>query len=146
MNLHEAIVSDIHAVLGQNEGVDQVSPTSVALALQAEYAAAGVNPKVAYASLQHLKQMARAVLAGRYSAESDESEAHQGELFSGHLQTRYPIPRSKGADPVYKLREALTHEEAKWNVEQLRKSAKARMAHADALEAWDQHRESALAA
>jgi len=136
MSLHERIRTDCHALLGDGDGPDIVSPTSLALILQARYSGgASLAPEIAHASLEGLKQIARGVLSGRYSAESDESEAHQGVLFSGHLQTRYPIPRKAGSEPMYKLRSALTDDERRWNVETLRKSAKARLAHADALEA-----------
>ncbi|MDP1873678.1 hypothetical protein [Phenylobacterium sp.] len=136
MSLYERIRTDCHALLGDGDGPDIVSPTSLALILQARYSGgASLAPEIAHASLEGLKQIARGVLSGRYNSESDESEAHQGVLFSGHLQTRYPIPRKSGAEPMYKLRAALTADERQWNVETLRKSAKARLAHADALEA-----------
>jgi hypothetical protein len=139
MSLHESIVSDLHAAVAANDA-DIITATSLALVIQRKYAPAGLEPHIEYASLEGLKHLARNVLSGRYSAESDQTEAHQGELFSGRLQTRYPLPRSKGEEPGYKLREALTKPEAAWNIATLRKAAEARLLHADALEAWDQSR------
>jgi hypothetical protein len=140
MSLHETLRADISAIIGEQAGVSIISPTSVALAMLNKYGTPGLEMHIQYASLEHFKQMARKALSGRYDAESDESEAHQADLFSGHLQTRYPTPRKRGDDPLYKLLEALTDDEVRWNVQTLRRSADARQLHADALEAWGQHR------
>lgn len=140
MNLHEAICVEIHSVIDALAGADIVSPSYVAREVQSRYRGEGLEPHIEYASLEHLKQMARRVLSARYDAESDESEALQGELFSGHLQQRYPVPHKRGDDPIYKLLGTLTADDVAWNVHQLRKSANARMLHADALEAWGQTR------
>jgi hypothetical protein len=82
-------------------------------------------------------------LAGeiQHDPDSDENPVHGQQTsfaFSGQLQDRYPIPRGAGADPAYKLRHLLTAAEREWNVQQLRKSGRARMEHADALEAEGQ--------
>lgn len=138
MTLHERICLDIHGIVEALSGADIISPSYVARELQQKYGAKSADPCIQYASLEHLKQMARRVLSGRYDAESDDTEAHQGELFSGHLQTRYPVPKTGSGEPVYKLREALTADERKWNVQTLRRSANARLLHADALEAEGQ--------
>lgn len=113
-----------------------LSPTSVALAVQQHFAMYGIEPHIKYSSLEHLKQMARAVLGRRYEAEGEESVAHQGDMFSGQLQDRYPVPRARGVEPIYKKRDSLSPEEVHWNVCTLRKSAAARLEHADALQAW----------
>lgn len=135
MNQHEAIVSAIHEIVDAFGGVATILPSTIAQRLSDKYQATAADPHVQYASREHFKQMARQVLAGRYGHESDETEAHQGELFSGRLQSRYPTPRTKGSEPAYKLREALTPDERAWNVATLRRSANTRLAHADALEA-----------
>lgn len=143
MNLHETITRDLQEVIDRLGGADTMSPTYLADTLLADYGGEDTDPRLRYTGREHLKQMARKVLAGRYGHEGDDSEAHQGELFSGHLQPRYPIPRAAGDEPVYKLLGALTPEELAWNVRSLRASAKARLLHADALEAWAQsHRDA----
>ena len=76
------------------------------------------------------------MLARRYEHDSDENESYQGDMFSGELQDRYPTPRAAGEDPLYKPRAMLTREELDWNIAQLRKSADARLRHADALQAF----------
>lgn len=139
MNLHEQITHDLQGVLDELVGVDIISPTYLADTLVERYGA-GADTRLRYTGREHLKHMARRMLAGRFAVESDEGEAHQGELFSGHLQVRYPIPRKAGDEPVYKLLEALTSDELAWNVRSLRASASARMMHADALAAWAQSR------
>ncbi len=84
--------------------------------------------------------MARKALATQFSPDSRESRAYQGELFSGLLQARYPIPRKQEEEPVYKLLDTLTETECRWNIRQLRKSANARVEHADALLAYTEAR------
>lgn len=117
-----------------------ISPSALAHRVYETFAAGDVEPHIEYTSLEHLKDMARGFLR-RHEADSDDNPVHlQDDLpgFSGHLQDRYPIPRKKGDEPVYKLRRHLTQDERAWNVAVLRKSAKARLEHADALEAEGQ--------
>ena len=137
MSLHEAISTAMVRFIEARADCVIISPAAVAAATLQEFAAPDLEPHIEYASLEHFKNMARKVLARRFDDEGDDNSAYagQGELFSGHLQERYPIPRKKGEDAVYKRREDLTPEERRWNVKSLRKSADARLAHADALEA-----------
>jgi hypothetical protein len=127
----------MHRFINDHDNCAILSPAALASAAYAKFADDAVEPHVAYGCLEHFKGMARKVLAGSFAddGEGNQSYADQGELFSGHLQDRYPLPRAKGADPVYKLRHLLTPEERAWNVKTLRKSGEARLAHADALEA-----------
>lgn len=137
MSLHEGIVTDIAALIDGQGGVDIITPASIANVLHARYRGRRkLAPQIEYTSLEHLKQLARRSLSGRYDTESDETEAYQGELFSGHLQRRYPIPRKRGDEPTYKLLEALSDGELRWNVHSLDSSADARTRHARALEAY----------
>lgn len=136
MSLHETITADLHKLV-EEAAADIITPASLAIALQQRYAD-DLEPRIQYLSLEHLKALARKVLARRFDAESDDADAYQGELFSGHLQQRYPLPPKRGQEPAYKALEALTATEVRWNVQMLRKSATARMLHADALEAWAQ--------
>lgn len=146
MNQHQRIMGEFAR---QYEGFSEaviVSPSALAHAVFTSFASGDEETHVAYCSLEHLKQMARGYLRGRHDADGEENPAHnaQGELpgisFSGKLQDRYPLPRKAGEEPVYKRREHLTDDERAWNVQQLRKSAKARQEHADALEAEGQHK------
>lgn len=138
MTLHEGIRDAIQRFVNDRHDCAIISPTAVAAAIFAEFAERAVEPHIAYASIEHFKQMARQVLAARFEDDGEDNPAYadQGELFAGHLQERYPVPRKRGDEPQYKLREALTDEEVAWNVRVLRRSADARLAHADALRAW----------
>lgn len=140
MSMHEELITALHHELDLLGSAIALSPSSLALAVQQRFAARPIEPHLQYASLEHIKQLARTVLARRFDPDGDESQAHQGELFSGILQDHYPVPRANGQEPVYKKRDALSHEEVLWNASLLRKSANARLAHADALLAWDEGR------
>lgn len=137
MSLHEQITTEMHRFIEERGECAILSPAALAAAAYAKFADDSVEAHVAYGCLEHFKGMARKVLGGRFAdtGEGNAAYAEQGELFSGHLQDRYPIPRAKGTEPVYKLRHLLTAEERAWNVKTLRKSGEARLAHADALEA-----------
>lgn len=137
MSLHESITTEMHRFINDHAECAILSPAALAAAAYEKFADDEVEPHIAYGCLEHFKGMARKVLAGNFSDEGERNQSYteQGELFSGHLQDRYPLPRAKGADAVYKLRHLLTPEERAWNVKTLRKSGEARLAHADALEA-----------
>lgn len=145
MSLHESIKVDIARFIERMGDCDIITPDSIARACVEKYSDdARLEPHIAYASLEHFKQMARAELRGRFDDDGSENSAYQqGELFSGHLQERYPIPRKDGEAASYKRREALTADEVKWNVRSLRRAADARQMHARALEAWFESREAA---
>lgn len=146
MSAHEQIFTLINIQIEKASSTIELSPTNLALAVQRQFIDEYTDILIKYSSLEHIKHMARKALAGRFEADGEENEAHQGELFSGHLQDRYPTPRKRGEAPIYKLREHLSVAEADWNVEQLRKSARARVLHANALQAWNDDRNSRLAA
>lgn len=145
MSLHEAIAAEMTRYVEDRRDCAIMSPSAIASAVLDAFAGDKLEPHIEYASLEHFKNMARKMLAHRFSDDGAENTAYaaQGELFSGHLQDRYPVPRAPGTDPVYKLREALTDDEIRWNLVTLRKSADARLAHADALEAWHSTRSAA---
>lgn len=144
MSLHEAISTAMVRFIEDRRDCAIISPAAVAAATLQAFNAERLEPHIEYASLEHFKNMARKVLAHRFDDEGETNPAYaaQGEMFSGHLQDRYPVPRKKGEDAVYKLREALTDDEVRWNLRSLRRAADARLLHADALEAWHQSRET----
>lgn len=143
MTIHDDIEQAIKRELDVLNGAECLSPTSLALAVQLRFEAGDIQPHIKYTSLEHLKQMARGILRGQFDPTADDDEQQQGEMFSGHLQDRYPIKVPKGSEPQYKLRMALSHEEAQWNIARLRKSAQARLEHADAMQAWNDSRGAA---
>lgn len=134
MSLYETITNDIHDVVDRFGG-SAISPTSVALSLQGRYAGGALEPEIAYTSLEHLKQMARTALRRRFD-KTEAPEVDQGELFSGQLQQRYPVPTKAGDDPLYKRLEDLSETELAWNEARLGKAADALVAHRRALSAY----------
>jgi hypothetical protein len=149
MNQHQQIQSEMNRQYENLRDAVLVSPSGLAHRVFETFATGDEGAQIQYTSLEHLKQMARQFLRHRKEPDSDESNAYssQGELpgisFSGQLQDRYPVPRNKDEEPVYKLRSHLSKDERAWNVKQLRKSAKARQEHADALEAEGDMQKSA---
>lgn len=144
MNQHQQIIAEMDRQYEAIRDAVFVGPGSLALGVYNTFASGEETPNIQYASIEHIKTMARKFLAKRNDADGEENPAHmaQGELpgiqFSGQLQDRYPLPRIAGEEPVYKLRIHLSPEERAYNVSQLRKSADARNEHADALEAEGQ--------
>lgn len=150
MNQHQKINGEFARQYAFLDGAVIISPASLAHRVFETFSTGEEDAHIQYASLEHMKHMARVFLARHKDADGDMNDAHsaQGDLdlgvsFSGKLQDRYPLPRKVGEEPAYKLRSELTAEERAWNVRQLRKSARARMEHADALEAEGQVRGAA---
>ncbi len=141
MSMHEELTRALHQEIDNLDSAIVLSPATLAIAVQRKFAnQKTMEPHIQYASLEHIKQMARTLMARRFDPDAEESASYQGQLFSGTLQEYYPVKLGKSQAPVYKKREALTHLEVQWNVTQLRKSARARLEHADALQAWADRR------
>lgn len=150
MNQHQRITQEFdrqYALLAESA---IVLPITLANGAFEQFTSGEEDLHIQYTSLEHLKHMARVFLARRKDADGDKNAAHVaqgdldlGEAYSGKLQDRYPLPRNQGEEPAYKLRSELTAEERAWNVMQLRKSANARLEHADALEAEGQSQAAA---
>lgn len=142
MNQHQKINCELERQYTFLDGAIIISPSALAHRVFEVFSHGDEDAHIAYTSLEHLKHMARVFLARRKDVDGDLNDVHcaQGEFdlgvsFSGKLQDRYPLPRKAGEEAAYKLRKHLTPEERRWNVMQLRKSANARLEHADALEA-----------
>jgi hypothetical protein len=144
MNLHQHIMREIEAQYEHMREAVAVSPSALAHRAYEAFGNGDEDAHIQWASIEHIKQMARAFLRSKKDPDSDESDVYRqpdldlGISFSGQLQDRYPIPRKPGEEPVYKLRGHLTAEERAWNIAVLRKSGSARLEHADALEAEGQ--------
>jgi len=146
LSAHSEIEQTIRRIIGDlnNAGAVALGPTAIALRTYDEFARPEDDIHIKYASVEHFKQMARSALAKQYDPDDgEESEAYQGDMFSGHLQARYPIPRKRDEEPIYKPRELLTASELDWNIAQLEKSAQARLRHADALRLYRDQRAAA---
>ena len=152
MNLHQQITEEMQRQYDALQDATVVYPSSIAMVVFEAFSTGQEAAHIQYTSLEHLKQMAREFLRKKKDPTSDESDAYaQSEMdygteFSGQLQDRYPIKRAKGEEPAYKKRAELTPDDRAYNVKQLRKSAGARLEHADALEAEGKHKQSMMEA
>lgn len=140
MTQHQQIVAEFEAQYAKLGDAVLVGPKALAFAVYRHFAKdmEQVESHLQYASVEHLTGMARKFLAKHNDPDDDDNEVNslQGDFgFSGQLQDRYPVPRKRGEEPLYKKRHLLTADERAWNVSQLRKSARSRQEHADALEA-----------
>ncbi|MGP9819227.1 hypothetical protein ACTZWW_04360 [Salinarimonas sp. NSM] len=148
MNPHQRIRVELARQYESMADAVEVTYSALAYRVWELFSNGDEDPNIHYAALEHYKQMSRAFLRARHDPDGEENEAVQHDLdfgprFSGRLQDRYPVPRMKGEEPVYKLRQHLTASERAWNVRQLRRSASARLEHADALEAEGQMQSAA---
>lgn len=148
MSQHQQIMNEFQVQYAKLGDAIVVGPKALAFAVYRHFREGRketVEPHIEYASIEHLSNMARRFLAKHNDPTADDNEVYgaQGVLFSGKLQDRYPIPRHPGEEPLYKKRCDLTADERAWNVEQLRKAARSRQEHADALEAEGQGRRAA---
>lgn len=136
--LHEDVTQEIRR---QVEAVNDakapdLSPKMIAGLVFTVFAKGTEEPHVQYACIEHFTQLSRRVLAREFGAENDPGLATQADMFSGHLQERYPIRTPVGEEPIYRVREALTDADLEWNIQRLRKISDAARTHADALAAY----------
>jgi hypothetical protein len=86
------------------------------------------------------RQIARSFCRKHFEPEQSD----EPDLFPGTLQQRYPRrPATEEEEPVYVLLDLLDEDDVAYNVTRLRKEARAKLAHADALEAWGKRRTGA---
>jgi hypothetical protein len=116
-----------------------ISPSWVATEAMQQLDPEREAPSLVYAGCNlQLRQIARGILRKKYQPDDDDSDEH--DLFPG-LQRRYPTARSaRAAEPEYVLLEHLTHVDIGFNVGRLRSEAAAKLAHADALQAFGKER------
>jgi hypothetical protein len=117
-------------------GVKDIDYIPVARHVQRKLASGKGNIIEQYGFLQFILGIARDECARNYGTESEETAAIQGDMFTGVLQRRYPLPHKRGDKLVYRLLEALTPEQVRWNAQQHRKVGHAHLHHADALDAY----------
>lgn len=142
MSMHEEICQQLRELIPDSEDVRvcaiDLSPTDLARLCFRKFEDENIDPHVEYAAIEHYKTMARKILSAHFDPDGESNPAHasgQADMFSGMLQERYPIRRTPGADPVYRPLGHLSLADLDWNIDMLKKSAGARLAHADALKA-----------
>ena len=136
MSQHNQITQYMNQKINQLGNVESISPSYLASMISADYGDEKTHPIMSYMAYEHAKSIARKLLANKFSIDATDSRSYsseQQELFTGILQERYPVRVNKGQDPQYKPLSYLSESDLDWNINQLRKSAKARIAHADAL-------------
>lgn len=136
MSVHEEITQTLRAVIDDMGGVLDISPELVANTCYRRFSQSADEVHIRYAAIEHYKAMARRILSARFDPDGEENRAHQGDMFSGHLQERYPIRRAHGEEPKYRPLVALSLADLDFNVQQLMRSADARVEHAQALRAY----------
>lgn len=138
MSVHEEVQQVMRRVLTEVGGDTHIalSPTLLANRTLETFMTEDVDIHIEWGAVEHYKALARRMLARQYEHDSDENAVYQGDMFSGELQDRYPVPRQAGEEPLYKPRSMLSVQELNWNIGQLRKSADARLRHADALQVF----------
>lgn len=103
MKQHQQIMAEMAKQYEAMRDAVIVGPGSLAYGVFHSFATGEEDPHIQYASVEHLKQMARQFLARRNKADSDDNPAHvdQGEFsFTGQLQDRYPLPRKGDEEPA----------------------------------------------
>jgi hypothetical protein len=79
-----------------------------------------------------MRQIARGFCRQHFEPE----ETVEDDLFPDTLQQRYPSVKGAGGEPIYVVLDAMSDDDVAYNVARLRKEARAKLRHADALEAW----------
>jgi hypothetical protein len=88
-----------------------------------------------------LRQIAREQCRTLFEDSEDDDEPRFAVIEG--LQWRYPTRRSKeDHEPQYVLREHMSVADVVYNVARLRREGRAKLAHADTLEAWGRSREA----
>lgn len=120
------------------EALDNDGEISISAALLASKAWERIDPLSqsaelpSYLSILTLRQFARGILAEK--VEADEQNDHpQDEMFTGHLQKRYPVKRN--GEETYVLRECMTIPERRENAARLQREGATKIAHGRALDA-----------
>lgn len=129
----------IARIIDARDGQIRISPNWVATEAIQELDPERVSPILVYSGCHlELRQMARQQLRQKYHPDSSDKEP---ELFDGMLQPRYPTVRSvRDDEPEYILLGHLTEQDISYNVARLRAEARAKLKHADALEAYGRER------
>lgn len=140
---HEILQRMRRIIIDELKDARDIGPSTVAMRTLDHYARDGIEVHVEYASREHLKQMARGVLAHEHDPLqriADSVDDQTIDAFAELLQDRYPIQVSKGSEPQYRKRASLSDADVRWNVKRLRKGANGLLQHADALLAWHESR------
>lgn len=126
------VVSEIYAL---NEMAARVSPAWIATMAMQRIGFPRSLHGIGYIGCHlQFRQIAREYCRKHFDPIDESND--QDDLFPETLQKRYPIPVKDGEEPTYVRLELLSESDLAFNVARLRRSAFARLKHADALEAY----------
>jgi hypothetical protein len=136
----QALADIISKIIHTRRDQQRISPSWVATEAMLEIDPSRVSLPLVYLGCHlELRQIARGALRLHFEdpADPSEDEEAQHEMFPD-LQWRYPAARQRGADaePEYVRLEEMTKADIAFNVKRLRREGRAKLAHADALEAF----------
>lgn len=137
-------------VIEQRAGQARISPIMIANDCMAILDPRMVSkPRVYQGCHNHLRQLARGILARAFDPADKERRARDARAIADlfKLQARYPLAHTADLeDAEYVRREEMSREDARYNVNRLRSEGRAKIAHGDALEAWwnNRHPEAPL--
>jgi len=144
MSLHDDVLARMRIEHEALQDLEQICPSTLALRVFEFFKAdREYEIHLRYASLEHLKQIARGLLAHAHETAKrfeDMAAAGSPDMFAELLQDRYPIHVPKGAEPQYKLRDRMTDAELLWNERKLMRTSDALAQHARALAAYREER------
>lgn len=137
--LSDAVANEVES----SKGSVSVSPDKIAAGamrfIRFDY---GTHNAGWYGCYQHMLQLARERLRGRYdtAAQAKAYTEGQSDMFGDTLQDRYPrqpkrLPGGAWAEPEYILREHLGEDDRWFNIDRLRHVSVAAARHRNALEA-----------
>jgi hypothetical protein len=143
MSAEHELSEIVERVLDLHKTLKDVNPNAVATTAMALIEFPISLHRLGYAGCHlELRQIARAKLRKRFdpTAIADDAADAEPDFFPEKLQDRYPIPRKRGEEPTYRKLTELSDEEARYNVDRMRKASGALGRHADRLEAWNDAR------
>lgn len=136
----QELIIVVEKIIDQRRDEPRVSPTWVATEAMVKLDPGRVSLPLVYLGCHlHLRQIARGQLRLHFEdpAAAADDDLAQHELFPD-LQRRYPAARPKRrptSEPEYVLLEAMSDADYTFNLNRLRREGRAKLDHADALEA-----------
>jgi hypothetical protein len=136
--MHAVIMAKVRETITSLQAVSSISPTLVAIKVHDYFINSGdIEAHLEWCSIEHLKQLAREAL--RHFNPTDRARVEalaQNDMFSEHLQDRYPIQVPKDEEPQYVRRDDMTPDQLDWSIAQIRRAGRALLKHGDALSAY----------
>lgn len=139
----------VEKIIDTRRHAPRVSPTWIATEAIVTLDPGRISVPLVYLGCHlQLRQIARAQLRLHFEepAAASDDELAQHELFPD-LQRRYPTERKRKRfgdnEPEYALLEELSETDIAFNVRRLRREGRAKLAHADALEAYGRNKKRA---